>query len=84
MRRQKVKSSGHILKLEIIFQYEAKQQHKFAINDQNQNQKRIETYSAYFKRQSRRFFNANYSLKKNSTLVIIRQKVRTTGNNSEK
>jgi hypothetical protein len=56
LREKKVWSTGHILKIEINFQSEAKPQHE------SQNARRLETYNAYFKLQSRNLFNANLIL----------------------
>jgi hypothetical protein len=54
LRRKKVWSTGHILKIEINFQSEAKPQHE--------SKNGLETYNADFKLQSRNLFNANLIL----------------------
>ena len=55
LRRQKIRSTGQILKIEINFQSEAKQQHESSNG--------IETYTGHIKLQSRRCFNANLILR---------------------
>ena len=80
-REKKVWSTGHILKIEINFQSEAKPQHE--------SKNGLETYNADFKLQSRNLFNANLilwcqlSTGNKFNVSGRKKKVRNTGKYSE-